>query len=419
MVVGVFSIVLFNLADTYFVGQLGTEPLAAMGFIFPVITFYGYLALGLGVGASSVVSRAIGEGNPEKAQKLATHSLLLALAIVIVIVMIGLVTIEPLFSMMGADDKVLVLIKEYMTIWYIGMIFVVFPMVGNNIIRATGDTFYPAMVMMLAAGINIVLDPLLIFGLLGFPKMGLRGAALATVIGRCTTMIVAFSLLFFREKLISFSKSTFHRVWDSWKKILYIGIPSSGMNIMIPLAMAVITRIISDYGNNAVAAIAPGTRIQFFALMPIMALRAVIIPFTGQNWGARMKQRAHRAQVLSNRFSILWGFFCFGVLAFTARPLANLFTEKQAVEDYIVLYLRVVPLGYGLLGVNLLAGAAFNAINRPLTALFLSAIRLLVFYIPMAWLGSVLMGVSGIFWGMAIANILAGLVSLVYLGKTF
>ncbi len=140
MVGGIFAITTFNLVDTFFVARLGTDELAAMGFIFPVVMFVQSIALGLGIGTASVVSRAIGEGDHRKVRRLTTDSLILAVLLVVLFVTVGLLTINPLFTLMGATPEILPLIRQYMTIWYVGMIFVTVPMVGNNAIRATGDT---------------------------------------------------------------------------------------------------------------------------------------------------------------------------------------------------------------------------------------------------------------------------------------
>ena len=204
MVFGMLGIVVFNLADTFFVAQLGTPELAALSFTFPVVLVVGSIAMGLGVGVSAVISRAIGKGDHNRVQRLTTDSLVLALLIVVVAVILGIFTINPLFTQLGATPEIIALIRQYMTIWYLGAVFVIVPMVGNNAIRATGDTKTPGMIMVVAAAINIVLDPLLIFGLGPFPMLGLKGAAIATVIARATTLIVALWVLIYRDKMVSF-----------------------------------------------------------------------------------------------------------------------------------------------------------------------------------------------------------------------
>jgi putative MATE family efflux protein len=180
MIFGILGMVAFNLVDTFFIGQLGTNELAAISFTFPVVFVIGSLAMGLGMGASAVISRAIGEGDPTRVQRFTTDSLILSVLVVVVFIVIGLLTIDQVFALLGATPQVMPLIKQYMLIWYPSMIFVVIPMVGNNAIRATGDTKTPSVIMLVAVAVNIILDPLLIFGIGPFPALALAGAALAT-----------------------------------------------------------------------------------------------------------------------------------------------------------------------------------------------------------------------------------------------
>ncbi len=415
MVFGFFAMVMFNLADTYFVAQLGTVELAAMSFTFPVVLLVHSAALGLGIGTASVVSRATGEGNRDKVRRFTTDGLLLTLLVVVLFVAFGLATIDPVFMMLGAGPETLPLVRQYMTIWYVGMIFVAVPMVGNNAIRATGDTKSPAFIMMVAATFNICLDPLLIFGLAGFPRLELAGAALATVIGRALSMTLSLSILHFREKMLDFSLRRVRTMWDSWKKILYIGIPSAATNILAPLSMAVIIRIVARFGAGAVAAVGTGTRIQAFAMLVVMALGASLIPFIGQNWGAGKFGRVHLAQKYSTRFSVCWGIGCVAVFLLTAGAIADLFSHDPEVVDGIVSYLWIVPLGFGLQGVSLLASASFNAVNRPLTAAALSFVRVFALGVPLAYMGAQLLGLKGAFAGISLGNIIAGLIAMLVL----
>ena len=175
MIFGMLGMVIFNLIDTYFIGQLGKIQLAAISFTFPVVLVVQSISLGVGMGTGSVISRIAGKGDTTGLKRLATDSLILAILVVIVSMIIGVFTIEPLFSALGADGTVMPYIKGYMSIWYFGLPFVVVPMVGNNIIRSLGDTMVPGLVMIGSSVLNAVLDPLLIFGISIFPKNGDTG----------------------------------------------------------------------------------------------------------------------------------------------------------------------------------------------------------------------------------------------------
>jgi putative MATE family efflux protein len=417
MIIGIMGMVIFHLVDTFFIGQLGTEQLAAMGFIFPVIFLISSIAMGIGIGVSSVISRAIGEGDWHKVQRLTTDSLGLSLLIVIGFVSIGILTIEPLFKLLGAAPKILSHIKKYMTIWYPGVIFVIVPMVGNNAIRATGDTKTPAMIMIVAVIANLTLDPLLIFGIGPFPRLELEGAAIATVFARAITLIVAIKILYFRDKMITLVKPNLKQVLNSWKKVLYVGLPNAGTNIIVPFSMGVVTRLVATHGAEAVAALGVGSRIDALALTVIMALGSVLAPFVGQNWGASKHDRVKVAVKYSQGFSLVWGALIFLLFVIFAQPIARLFNDNTDVIAYIVIYLMVVSISYSVFGILILSSAAFNALNKPMPSAFLSLFRMIALYIPLAHLGSHLWQVTGIFLAGCVANLLSGIAAFFWLKR--
>ena len=331
MVLGVLSMVAYNLADTFFVGRLGKDQLAALTYTFPVVLTIGSIALGIGMGAAAVVSRAIGAEDYRGVRRLATDSLMLGLLIIVVGVAIGLLTIDPLFSLLGAEGEVLSLIGDYMRIWYVGMVFVVVPMIGNNILRGTGDSRTPGFVMTLGATVNVVLDPILVFGLGPVPALGIRGAALATVIGRAITFVYSMYVIVRREKLLSLRVERLGEVWSSWKQILAVGVPNAGAKIIVPVGQGIITRIISAYGAAAVAGFGVGTRVEFFSLAAVSALSTVIGPFVGQNFGAGKLDRVRAAFRASRRFSSLSGFGIFLVYLPLAGLVSRVFSQDPNV----------------------------------------------------------------------------------------
>lgn len=417
MVIGIVGMVAFNLVDTFFVGRLGAPELAAMSFTFPVVLVIQSLALGLGMGASAVLARAIGEGDHHKVQRLTTDSLVLSVLIVAAFVIAGMVTIEPLFRMLGADENILPLIKKYMRIWYIGVPFVIIPMVGNNAIRATGDTKTPAAIMVVAIVINLTLDPLLIFGIGPFPRLELAGAALATVIARTVTLVVSLLVLTRREKMLTFEVPELKDVFNSWKKILYIGLPAAGTNMIIPVSIGIITRLVASYGPESVAGFGVASRIEIFALTLVLALRSVLIPFVGQNLGAGKHARIQRGVKYSQIFAMLWGAVLFLLFIIGAQMIAGIFNKDPSIIEAINLYLTIVSISYGAYGVFLLTASTFNALNKPLQAAGLSIFRMFVLYVPLALLGSLLFGLRGIFGAAAIANLVTAAASFIWIRR--
>ncbi|UCB47501.1 MAG: MATE family efflux transporter [Spirochaetota bacterium] len=417
MLIGIIGMVAFNLVDTFFVGRLGALELAAMSFTFPVVLVIISISQGLGVGASSVLSRAIGEGDQHKVKRITTDSLVLSFSIVVVFVIAGMLTIEPLFRLLGADDNILPLIKDYMRIWYIGVPFVIIPMVGNSAIRATGDTTTPSIIMVVAICVNLVLDPLLIFGIGPFPRWELAGAAVATVIARAVTMVLSLFILGRRERMLTTEVPSLKEILESWKKILYIGLPAAGTYIIIPLSMGVITRLVASFGPESVAGFGVATRIETFALTQIIALSVVLIPFIGQNMGAGKYERIRKGLKYSQLFALIWGLVLFLIFIFTARQFAGVFNKNSSVIESTALYLLIVSVSYGAQGVFQLVSSAFNAINKPFPAAILALVRMFGLYIPLALLGSRIFGLRGIFAAASAANLVIGAVSFIWIGK--
>ncbi len=418
MLIGILGAVAFNLVDTYFVGQLGAKELAAMGFNFPIAMIAGGISMGLGNGASALISRAIGAGDMSRVRRLTSDSLVLATLIVSLFIVAGLLTIRPLFTAMGAGESVLIHINAYMRIWYPGMIFLVIPMVGNNAIRATGDTKTPAMIMLVAIGLNVILDPLFIFGLGPFPRWGIAGAAFASLVSRATAFFFSLWILIHRERMITFTRPLLRLVLQSWKQVLYIGIPTAGTNIIRPVGAGAVTRLVSDYGSDAVAAFGVAMRLDAFALVVIMALASVLSPFIGQNLGAEKFDRIRTGLNHSHRFAFFWGLFVLIVFWLAARPIASIFNDDPAVVSAIVLYLHIVPFGYGMFGIYALSNSAFNVLHQPLKGFSLTVMQMFVLYIPLAVLGSTFIGLQGIFAAFALANIITGTLAYLWIRRS-
>ena len=409
MVGGIFAIVAFNLADTYYVGQLGTNQLAAMSFTFPVVMTLGWLAWGLGVGASSIIARAIGEGDRSRVQRFTTNSLTLGVVAVALLSTVGLLTIDPLFTALGAGPEVLPFVRQYMRVWYFGMVFLVIPMVGNSAIRASGDTGTPSLIMILSSGFNIVLDPLLIFGFAGVPALGLVGAAWATVISRALTLVASLLVLQFKEHMLSSHLPDLEETFYCWRDVLPVGLPAAGSNMITPISIGVVTSLLAPHGPLVVAGFGVASRVESLAMIALIALSASIGPFVGQNWGAGKFERVMQALKQSYLFCLAWGVLLTGVLAISARLIVPLFNTDAEVVRVATVYLWIVPVSYGTAGMIQVASSAFNALGKPTPAVIMTVLRMFVLYIPLAYLGGRLFGPVGIFAAATIANGIIGI----------
>ncbi|MBD3379196.1 MAG: MATE family efflux transporter [Candidatus Omnitrophica bacterium] len=415
MVLGMFSMMAFNLVDAFFVSRLGTRHLAAMTFTFPVVMVVISIALGLGTGAASLISRVIGQGDIKRVQRITTDSVILALVLGAAFSAIGLLSMRYVFKAMGATPGMYRLIREYMTVWYLGVGFIVVPITGNNAIRASGDTFLPGMVMAVASVLNAVLDPVMIFGLFGFPRLELAGAALATVTSRALTLIFAIYVLHFKKRMLSSVIPAFREMMHSCRELLYVGLPASMTNILFAVTTGVITRIISVYGPGAVAAVGVGTRIESLVLMLYFSMMTALVPFFGQNWGAGEIERVHEAQRKSMIFSVVYGALAFFFFLLAGRSLGGIFSREPYVVTGIYTFLVLNSFGYGARGTCMISIAMLNAVNMPIRATVLNLIRMFLLYIPLAYTGSRLLGYKGVFIGITAGNFIAAAVTLFWL----
>ena len=417
MMMGIVSVMLINIVDTFYIGQLGVRELAAISFAFPVISTLMSLAFGLGIGTSAVLSRAIGKGHMARVRQLTTHSLLLIALGMVFISFLGIMTLNPLFRAMGAEEDLIPLIHEYMFIWYLGVGLVAIPIVGNSAIRASGDSKTPSLVMMMAAIINAVLDPLLIFGLCPFPQMGIQGAAVATVISYSCALMAGLWVLGKKKGMLDLSFPSPKRIWESWKRVLYIGLPAGLTSMLAPVLTAVLTRMVSVYGEDAVAAFGVGTRLESLATIGMMALSAILTPFIGQNLGAGNQQRIFTAMKYITRFSIVWGVIACIILAALAVPLATLFSESEHVQDLISSFLWIVPISYGFYGMAMLAVSACNGLQKPIQATAINLMRLFILTLPLAWFGSWGWGLTGLFAGLSAGYFFSGTIAMFWVRK--
>jgi putative MATE family efflux protein len=385
-----------------------------MGFSFPVVLISGGLAMGLGIGTSTYVSQALGRGDRGEAARFATKAHLLGFSLVLLLAVAGLLTIRPLFTAMGATAEVLPLISSYMVIWFVGLPFVILPMIGMNVLQATGDTKIPGTVLTLSVLLNIALDPALIFGIGPIPRMGIAGAALATVLARASSFILVGYAVFGREKLFTLDFGSLRDTVAAWGRILYVGVPAAAANILLPISMGVITRFVSAFGTDAVAGFGAATRIESFALVFTLALSMILTPFVGQNHGAWNERRVLRSHHVASLFSLAWGAMALVVFLVAANPIAAAFNEDQQVVGVTALYLTIVALSYGFLGIVNLTAAAFNGLKMPLSAAGIAGLRLFGLLIPLSYLGRELFGLPGIFWGVAAGNVLSGIAGLVW-----
>jgi len=417
MLAGTFAMNAYNLTDAWFVSRLGTVPLAAMAFTFPVVMLLTFTAGGIGMGVTTLVSHAIGRHDHRDAAKLVTHGITLTVTCTIVMATIGYLTTNAIFCKLGADARTLPLVHAYMSIWFFGALTMSLPMMGNGILISSGDSKGASLFMVVGAMLNALLNPLLIFGCLGLPAMGIRGSALATVLSQAVSTVWLFYLLYHRHHLLAWGHWKIREYLASFARILSFAIPCILSMILMPISAAVITRIVSSFGHHAVAACGAAERLEMFAFVIPMALGMSLTPFISQNYGAKRLDRTQQAKSLAARFALIYG-ATVAVIFFIAAPwFAAIFSKDPQVIPVMIQYLRIIPFGYGMMEVHRYCGFVFTGLQRPASTTALNTIRVLVLLIPLSWLGAHFFGVRGLFCARLTTDLLIGSTGLFWVSR--
>lgn len=412
MIFGIVSLLLLGIVDTFFISMLGTTQLAAISFAIPVYMIFISMAVGIGMALGSITSRLIGAHKHEQAARFITNTQIFSAIFAVIISALGYQLIGPLFRAMGANDEVMPFISGYMKILMFGVPMIMLIVIANNAFRAIGNVKASAIFSAVLSLLNMLLDPFFIFGIGPFPELGMRGAALATVVAALLTWIVAFYTLAFREKMLVFVRPEPACFIADLRELMTIGVPAMFANMMTPFAATIMMVMIARFGSEAVAGLGVGSRIESLSLIGVFALSSTLPMFIGQNIGADRKDRVYQALMSCLRFTVVFQTAVFILLLFCSSFIAASFSDNKEVIDVIKTFLLILPLTYGAHGVVILVMVSLNVLQRPRTALFITIIRLAVLYIPLAYIGAEIWGVTGLFCGAACGNIIAGFVAV-------
>lgn len=415
---GIFSVIAVGLADAYFLGQVSGAALAAVGFIYPVITALTSLSIGVSAGANAALSQRIGAGaDADETQRLGLHAIGLGVLLSLMVGAVIWAAFPLLFGALGASGDVADEVGAYMPLWALSFPFLVVMMITNSVFRAHGDGATSAGIMIVAAFFGIALNPLFIFGWGPVPEMSTAGAALSTLVGRVFAMAIALWIAW-RRGLLGVCGSMLSGVVKSTGKILNVGVPASLSNAINPAGMALVTAAVATVGDDAVAGFGAAGRVQSILLVPLMALSAGIGPVVGQNWGAEKQNRAQSAVGWAFGFSLVYGALVGVILLLLASPIAGLLASGAQDQEYAAQYLRIVGLsmfGYGML---VIANAAMNARDKAVWSMSLSLGRILLIYLPGAWIGVMWLGYIGVVVAAAAANVIGAAAAVVAVRRT-
>jgi putative MATE family efflux protein len=418
MMLAISSSIIVQMIEIGFIGQLGTAQIAAVTFTFPITMMLTSVAMGVSIGTSSVIARRVGGGDWDDVRRFATHSLLLVGLLLTVLALLGTMTIRPVFAALGAHGAVLDYIHDYLLIYYPGTVLFTVTMVTGSTMRATGDARIPGVIMTGGAFLNLGLDPILIFGWLGAPRLELTGAAVAMVLSRLVMTALLFYFAIAKNRLFLPLRQWRGKVLASWREVMVVGLPAMATQMIGPISGAIITRLLASHGHDVVAGFGVAGRIEGVAVMLLFALSGSIGPFVGQNWGKGDLDRVHAGVRVAYQFSIAWGAFAWLVLMVIGDQVVPLIDKNPEVVAVARHYLAIVPISYGLWGVLMMASASFNSLGKPIPSTVMAFTRMFILYVPLAMLADHLFGYAGIFVATATANCVMGYWGYVWLKRS-
>jgi putative MATE family efflux protein len=402
-----------GIVDAYFIGQRGSAELAAVAFIFPITIVLSSLGVGVMVGINSVIARALGEGDIERAGRRANFGAVFAVALGLAMGALLYVLLDPLFRLMQAPPALLPLIRAYMAPYAIGMPLLLAQMGLNGVLRGQGEARKTSYVALTYSIANWILDPLLITGAFGFEGMGMAGAAWATLAGWALAIVVALWLI--RGTALPINPALIRkcRIGENAGAIVRVAGPAAFSNAINPIGLSVLTALLASQGQAAVAGFGAAGRLLSFAVVPLLGLSGSIGAIIGQNWGAGRADRSRLAMLEAGVFCIGYGLLLAVLLFAAGEWFAAFFTDDPAVIDEFASYLRIAAWGYAGFGVLIVGNGALNAVDKAGWALGQSFARVFLVMLPVGWLLRPMWGAEAIYAAELAANVVGGAVAAV------
>ena len=408
MIIGVAAIMSIGLVDAYFIGQLGRTELAAISFIFPISVALTSMGVGVMVGINSVVARALGEGDWDKAARRANFGMVFAVCVGVILGLALFALLDPLFALMNADAATLPYIRAYMQPFALGFPLLMAIMGINGTLRGQGEARKTSYISICYAAANWVLDPILITGAFGIEGFGIVGATYATLTGWAIAIVLGLYLIRKTDLPINPALIREGSIGAPLAAIARVAAPAAFSNSINPIGLSVLTALVAIEGQAAVAGFGAAGRLQSFATVPLLALSGSIGAIVGQNWGASQYERARRAVRYAFGFCIAYGLAIALVLFGFGERFASLFSDDPAVVAQFDAYLRIAVWGYAGFGLLITANGVLNAVDKASLALLQSFARVFLVMMPFAWLLRGSWGADAIYAAELVANLAGG-----------
>lgn len=396
----------FVVVDIFFVSRLGADAVATVGITESMITIVYAISIGLATATTSMVSRRMGEKDPDAASRVAVQAIITGMAVALMIGIPGAIYSGKLLGLMGASENIVQKMSGYTTIMLAGNIVIMLLFIINAIFRSAGDAAIAMRVLWVGNIINIILDPCLIFGLGPFPELGVTGAAIATTTGRGIAVLFQLWLLFFGRKRIRLTFSHLRFDFKIIGKILKLSFGSIGQNLIGTSSWIALVRIISVFGSEVVAGYTIAIRIISFILLPSWGISNAAATLVGQNLGAKKPDRAERAVMITGWANMILLGAIGAILVIIPAPFIGLFIDDPAVLKAGVECLRIVSIGFIAYGFGMVLVNSFNGAGDTSTPLKINIFAFWLIEIPLAWMLALNWGMNeeGVFVAIVIAE---------------
>lgn len=405
--VGMVVMATYNIMDTFFIGILGSEAIAALTIAHPIQMLLASIGIGTGVGAASLVSRSLGMGDKENAEKALGQVIGLSFIFSAIIALAGFLYLDPLLVVAGASPEILPLAREYVIVITTGAIMFFLLMGLNNVLRAEGSPVLSMKVMILSGSINIVLDPVFIF----LAGLGVQGAAVATVLAKVIGIGIILRRFTKEDNVLRLKFKNINLSLKTVLEIYRIGIPAMILPFSINISLMVANSILSGYGHEPVAVMGLFFRLQMLAIMPVIGFKQGLLPLIGYNYGAGNILRIR--EILLKGVGISTVFVSFFAAAYFIAPgfFLGLFTSEQELLELGSRALRIMVVMFPLLGLHNIASVYFQAVGKGLPSLFLSLLREVMLFIPLVIVLSGYLGLEGVWISRPLSDFLAFVVT--------
>lgn len=408
----------FNFVDRLFVSRLGEIQFGAVGMAFTVQVTMIAIGAGLSAGVSSLIARLVGAGKLKQAGRAADQAMLLVIVCSLLATIGGPRIIESLFTVLGASEQMRPYILGYIRIVLYGSLFQFFAMLGSGILRGEGDTITPMRAMVTGTIVNIILDPLLIFGIGPFPALGVQGAAIATITARAVSCLIIIFAYASQKNVV---KPTY-RFYDVdvrlFRGIIAVGGPTVIGHLLHPIGMSMMFFLLKPYGDASKAALTMGLTYQQVAILPIIGIAAATLTMAGQNFGAEKLNRIQSLHIKAIYFamSVLAGVAFIFILG--SESFARVFSTNPEVVSIGKTLLIIASFGYPFIGSRIVHASIFQGIGMGVKALILNMSQMLFFSLPLAWFFSRWFGLDGIWWGMTAGIFIAAVIGFAWIRGT-